>query len=197
MIFAGIDPGVSGAIGIIDGKDVRLFDTPTMEIEVNKSVKRILDRKAACLIFEELTRKDENVYVTIEKASAMMMPNKKAKVCPVCKKGPSMGATSAFNYGRDYGCWLMLFDALAIPYSEIHPATWKKLVMANMQPGKDASRMRAGQLYPSAQKEITRKKDHGRAEALLIAHFGKMTYTTLRVISEQQRETIDLEPRLF
>jgi crossover junction endodeoxyribonuclease RuvC len=40
---------------------------------------------------------------------------------------------------------------------------------------KDAARMRACQLFPSAANMLERKKDDGRAEALLIAEYGRRT----------------------
>ncbi len=40
---------------------------------------------------------------------------------------------------------------------------------------KEASRLRAQQLFPSA--DLRLKKHHGRAEALLLAAYGQPTYT--------------------
>jgi len=37
---------------------------------------------------------------------------------------------------------------------------------------KDASRVKAMQLYPQTAKDLTRKRDHGRADALLLAVYG-------------------------
>lgn len=58
---------------------------------------------------------------------------------------------------------------LEIPYTLIHPATWKRIMMKDMDKGKMASIVRAIQLFPTVD---IGKKD-GRAEALLIAVYGK------------------------
>ena len=75
------------------------------------------------------------------------------------------------NYGVGYGIWIGILAALNIPYTEVHPVTWKSKIMAGMGKEKDASIARAKQLYPTA--DLSLKKHHGRADALLIAHFGR------------------------
>ena len=65
--------------------------------------------------------------------------------------------------------WLGILAALEIPHQQVHPATWKAVVMAGCTKDKDASRVKAMQLYPKTAKDLTRKKDHGRADALLMA----------------------------
>ena len=80
-----------------------------------------------------------------------------------------MGATSAFNFGLGFGMWLGILAALEIPHQQVHPATWKAVMMRDSTKDKDASRVKAMQLFPQSAKDLTRKKDHGRADALLMA----------------------------
>ncbi len=55
-----------------------------------------------------------------------------------------------------------------VPLTIIEPTAWKKF--HGLHGGdKELSRQRALQLFPSAHALLTRKKDHGRAEAALIA----------------------------
>jgi hypothetical protein len=55
-----------------------------------------------------------------------------------------------------------------MPLTIIEPTAWKKI--HNLRGSeKEASRQRALQLFPSAHALLARKKDHGRAEAALIA----------------------------
>ena len=52
------------------------------------------------------------------------------------------------------------------------PAQWKgKLGLLNS--GKGASREKAVNLFPSTESYLARVKDDGRAEALLLAHYGR------------------------
>lgn len=157
-IVVGIDPGITGAVCVLCDDAVEFHDTPTLTIKSGKSVKHVIDVHAAALLLEKIRPS----YICIEKVGAM--PN----------AGQSMGATSAFNFGMGYGMWLGIIAALKIPFDQVHPAAWKKLMMVGMSKEKDASRQRAMQLYPHVAKDLNLKKHHGRADALLIANFGQL-----------------------
>ena len=47
-------------------------------------------------------------------------------------------------------------------------------LMRDMSKEKDASRVKAMQLYPYTAKDLARKKDHARGDALLLAHYGML-----------------------
>ena len=96
------------------------------------------------------------VFVCIEKAQAW----------------PDQGVVSMFNYGVEYGKMLGMLKTLNIPFAEIHPNLWKKEFSLFHQP-KERSIAVAKQLFPSISDHLTRKKDHGRAEALLIAEYAR------------------------
>jgi crossover junction endodeoxyribonuclease RuvC len=57
---------------------------------------------------------------------------------------------------------------LQIPYTPVRPVVWKKTF--SLGKDKEASRLRAMQLFPGA--DLRQKKNHGRAEALLLALYG-------------------------
>lgn len=77
-----------------------------------------------------------------------------------------------FNMGKGLGIWLGIIAALGLPSVHITPVVWKK-AMLNGGAGQDkgASIVHALRLFPNAADYLTRKKDDGRAEALLIAAF--------------------------
>ncbi len=83
---------------------------------------------------------------------------------------PGQGVKSMFTIGLGFGAWLALLAALEIPYERVRPTVWKRALKL---PGKDkeAARLKAQQLFPSADLQL--KKHHGRAEALLLADFGR------------------------
>jgi hypothetical protein len=58
-----------------------------------------------------------------------------------------------------------------IPVEIVEPSVWKRFWRL---PGKDkeSARQKALQLFPAAHAALARKKDHGRAEASLIALYG-------------------------
>lgn len=177
MRFIGIDPGVSGAIAVIDTDtdQVAFYDTPNLEVKSGKKFKKVIDIGRAVLMLQQLSAGVKTV-VTIEKVNAM--PGMKNDPDNPGKKIPAaMGVTSAFSFGMGFGMWLGVLAALFIPHQQVHSLTWKKSMMADMGKEKDASRIKAMQLYPRTAPDLVRKKDHGRADALLIADWGRRNYS--------------------
>jgi crossover junction endodeoxyribonuclease RuvC len=83
---------------------------------------------------------------------------------------PKQGVATTFALGRRYGMILGIVAALELPLELVTSARWKAAVKCSRD--KDASRARASQIMPEGAKFWTRVKDHGRAEAALIAWFG-------------------------
>jgi len=176
MVFCGIDPGISGAIAVLGdvltiqdkyALAVRFYDTPILTIKTGKKLKNTIDANAAALLLQAI----HPDYVVIESVQAM--PGR-----PGAAGGPSrsMGATSAFNFGLGFGVWLGILAALQIPFEKVHPKRWKAALMKDMGKEKDASRIKAMQLYPGSAKSLNLKKHHGRADALLLAEYGRRDY---------------------
>lgn len=78
-----------------------------------------------------------------------------------------MGRQSAFVFGRGVGVIEGVLATMKIPYSSVTPAKWKKSF--NLGRDKTAARAAATRLFPDAGPSFQKKKDHGRAEAALIA----------------------------
>lgn len=169
MIFIGIDPGTTGAIATINGttKEIRFFDTPTFKVKSGKTTKNVHDCAAMARFFREIARLQ--TYVVIEKVNAMPGTAKNGE-------RQSMGATSAFSFGMGFGMWLGILATCKTPHAQVAPVTWKKAMMADMDKAKDASRIKAIQLFPETAQDLTLKKHHGRADALLMAEYGRRNY---------------------
>ena len=148
----GIDPGISGAVAVFeDGVLMSIVDMPTVEVASGKSMKRHISAAGLRYILEmDMYQK---AHVVIEKVGAM----------------PSQGVTSMFNFGRSAGIIEGVVAALRMPYTYVTPAAWTKAV--GRAAGKDASRMRAMELFPSKADLFKRAKDDGRADAALIAYW--------------------------
>lgn len=154
MRVIGIDPGLSGAIAIINGTDsLTVFDMPTMTVERNGKAKRQVSASELALILK--TAKSDDCHVFVEKVSAMA----------------GQGVTSVFSFGRSFGMIEGILAAFKLPVTYVAPATWVKAVHRGA--GKDASRSRAMELFPDNQADFKRVKDDGRSDASLIAYWGK------------------------
>jgi crossover junction endodeoxyribonuclease RuvC len=84
---------------------------------------------------------------------------------------PREGVTSAFRFGVAVGM-IKAMSLLVVPDLElVEPAVWKEYFQL---PGgdKEASRKMALRLFPDLNEFLTRKKDHQRAEAALIARWA-------------------------
>jgi len=148
----GIDPGISGAISVFrDGKLESVVDMPTVEIASGKTIKRHISAATLRNILE--LDMYQFSHVVIEKVGAM----------------PGQGVTSMFNFGRSAGIIEGVVAALRMPHTYVTPATWTKAV--GRAAGKDASRMRAMELFPTRAELFKRAKDDGRADAALIAYW--------------------------
>jgi crossover junction endodeoxyribonuclease RuvC len=147
MIVMSIDPGLSGAIAVFEGGAlIDIADMPTHELSRNGKAKRQISASALAGIF---TQHDPR-HVIVEKVSAM----------------PGQGVTSMFSFGRSLGIIEGIVAAYDIPVTYVTPSVWTKAVGRGQ--GKDASRARACELYPTHQKSFARVKDDGRADAVLI-----------------------------
>ena len=153
MIILGIDPGVSGAISILENKKViDVFEMPTM-IDGKKNKKQINGSQVAN-IFRETMNVYKETIVVVEHVNAM----------------PGQGVTSMFNFGQSFGVIKGISSALKLPIYFVRPTKWKKhfnLIKTN----KDASRTKVIEVYPEISSKLSRKKDSNKADAILIARY--------------------------
>jgi hypothetical protein len=84
---------------------------------------------------------------------------------------PGEGVVGAFSFGRGLGIWEGLVVGLGLPYLMVAPSKWKRLMGATAD--KEATRLLVQQRYPGAADQLARKRDHGRAEAVLLAAYGQ------------------------
>jgi hypothetical protein len=149
----GIDPGLHGGLSIVEITDgaapvmVAAIDIPV----IGSAAKERVD-VAAIRAFIAVHKP---IHAVIERAQAM----------------PKQGASSGFKYGRAVGAIEATVALCAIPLEIIEPSAWKRFWHL---PGKDkeAARQKALQLFPAAHAAFARRKDHGRAEASLIALYS-------------------------
>jgi crossover junction endodeoxyribonuclease RuvC len=148
----GIDPGLSGAVAVLSlsGTLVALHDTPTLTLKVQRGRKQVYDVPGMVTLLRPYAGLP--CHVMIEESQPM----------------PGQGTRSMFTVGLGYGAWLGILASLALPYTSVRPAVWKQAFSLGRD--KEASRLRAMQLYPAA--DLRLKKHHGRAEALLLAAYG-------------------------
>ncbi len=152
-LIVGIDPGLSGAVAVIEGDEVILLDDlPTVQFSTAR-IKRRLDGAALAQMLEPFAG-DVSMAI-VEKVAAR----------------PGEAPSGAFSFGYTSGVIAGVLGALHIPVTTVQPAVWKKAL--GLSADKDLSRARALELFPAVAAKLTRQRDHDRAEALLLAEWGR------------------------
>ena len=153
MRIIGIDPGLSGAVAILDDlKIFNMFDMPIMS--EGKKNKNQLNSAQLVNIINKHILENEDTFVIVEQVSAM----------------PGQGVTSMFNFGQSFGSIKGICAALGLPIFYVRPAKWKKHFEL-INSSKDASRTKVIEMYPSISSRLTKKKDVNKADAILIARY--------------------------
>lgn len=164
-IFVGVDPGLTGAIGIIDqdSRPIGVIDVRTRQRTKNSAIKREFDARATA---DQVTDRLVN-YVEHQWFGAIEMPF-------TIPGGNIMGAASLF---QTYGGLMAMMAMMEVDVDTIRPAEWKKGF--GLTKSKDYSIEVARQLWPTV--NLSMKKHHNQAEALLIAEFARLTWKRQRM----------------
>ena len=150
MITLGIDPGFGGAIAELhsDGT-MYVNDMPTVPGAKGKTE---LAMRAA---YDLLDTGGERAVVWLERVGAR----------------PGQGVSSMFRFGQQLGALEMAIAAHGHELRYVTPAIWKKHY--GLSADKGAARGMAMQRDPANAALYQRVKDDGRAEAALIALYGR------------------------
>jgi|TARA_Y100000296_G_C5140266_1_gene240583 crossover junction endodeoxyribonuclease RuvC len=162
-VICGIDPGISGGIAFLNTEGLAMWsdDLPTYsEIAGGKSW---LDGTAIGAMIQNM---NPDVAV-VERVSSR----------------PGQGLSSTFRFGMAFGVCVGCLTALQVPIHFITPGKWKVQIGLPAPPAyltkSQAASFRktvaldlARELYPSASADWEWVKDHNRAEAALLAHWG-------------------------
>lgn len=150
MIILAIDPGITGALAFLDTDKpsrVAVFDMPILDGDVNPHVLR--DHIQTFMPDQAI----------IERASSR----------------PKQGVAGVWRFSAAYTTACVVVRLMNIPLKITTPAHWKKaLKLHGGKDGKEQARTLAVDLFPVCAQHFSRVKDHGRAEAALLAlYFGQ------------------------
>ena len=158
MRIVAIDPGQTGAVcfmTLVDGQSSEIVFEP-MPL-VGKEV----DAHKLAQIFSVML----DAHVFVEKVSSM----------------PKQGVASMFKFGRNVGMLQAMLAAYKLPYTEVTPQRWQKLMheglsRKSLTDPKHRSLAVAKRLFPHVNLLRTsrcKKPDEGFVDALLIAEYGR------------------------
>lgn len=145
----GVDPGASGAVA---------FFFPDAPSKVGVYDFPLVDNEINCAALADIIKTHAPDLAIIEQVGAM----------------PKQGVSSTFKFGVAFGMARGVISALMVPQRYVTPAKWKRHYGLSAE--KEKSRELAIQIWPASD-VFRRKKDHGRAEAALLARYGADTLT--------------------
>jgi hypothetical protein len=151
MIWIGVDPGLrSGAIGAVDhdGNFIAVYDIAAVDDRIDARVLKqmILD----------MTIPGDDYAICLEQVWTM----------------PKQGIASTGRFMRAYGAIGAVCELLCDRIFFVTPQVWKKSM--NLTSDKNESLAAARIAFPQAVLKL--KKDHGKAEALLIAEYARRAW---------------------
>lgn len=162
ILFFGIDPGLSGCLIVLshEGRLVGVHDLPAVK---NGSKRDLMLAPIARTVRDYVEQVGASeIYATLEKHTPR----------------PGQGISSQCKSARIAGQLEGILAGLGIAYELTHPATWAKVMRdAEGTDKKARSVLSASRRWPDL--DLSRKKDHNRADAALIAEYGRQ-----RVINE-------------
>lgn len=162
----GIDPGLSGAVAtLVDGEPGPILDMPTF----HNGTANEIDARALAEFLRGMREQHPGAFVSacIERVRAMPSTGPERR---------TMGAQSSFNFGDGFGQVKAVFRVLGIATVMVEAQSWKRRYCLIGQ-DKDVGRQLAIRRFPTMAEPLKRKKDNGRADALLIALWHESTST--------------------
>jgi crossover junction endodeoxyribonuclease RuvC len=150
----GVDPGLSGALALLNPRTNELkcvWDVPTILSGVGN--RRQVDVSSLALKLGSYS--EEIAFCVMEDVHST----------------PNDGPVGAFAFGKSTGILIGVVGSMLIPIYFSPPSVWKNCF--GLSSDKNKSRELAIKKYPTQAEMFKRKKDDGRAEAALLAEFGK------------------------
>jgi hypothetical protein len=149
--YIGVDPGVSGGIAGVDEAGSIVF-----AVKMPDTVAGLLS---------VLTQRGGNAIALLEFVHAT----------------PQMGVRSAFTFGHGVGRLEASLEATGIPYSEIAPAKWQRLMDCRTGGNKNVTKAWAAIRWPMT------KVTHAIADALILAECCRVLEARRRVDNDSRK----------
>ena len=151
MRVMGVDPGIEGAIAVVERG--RVIKHARMPVKPGPAGRKKVDGQILLDIMRSMAE-DGLDKAIVENPSAM----------------PKQGVSSSFAFGRSCGIAEMAVIALGVPYDLISPSHWKRVMRVPADKG--ASRARATELMPKDRSLWARPAGECFAEAAMIGLWG-------------------------
>ena len=177
LTYIGIDPGKNGAVAVLRSHGNKVWtaevhDTPNKSGEEKDAKNRGYDEKGMAALMRGIVT-DHESYACMERVNSQ----------------DHDGHVGAFSSGYGWGLWRGILATLKVPCELVDPRKWKNdqglPFCADYDQRKEKARALAQRYFPDlAATHLSRKKDHDRAEALLIAHWWRKKHVWIREMNK-------------
>lgn len=152
--YLGIDPGKAGALAVLTGS-AAVYDLPhpSNELDYEALYELVAPYKGALVVLEE------------------QHPQGRTERTAAGGYRITGSMQSAFQLGKGYGGCLAVCRLAGLRIHRVKPNAWKSAMGLTSE--KDLSLTKARDLFPELSRELRFKTKDGRAEALLLALYGK------------------------
>ena len=155
-LWLGVDPGFSGAFVAVSRDGIEhVADMPLAKTKLGKG-----------------TQNEICAHTLRDELLSLQHTHGKIRIAIVelVTSSPQMGVKSSFRFGEGYGLITGVLAGLCIPVERVRPQAWKKYM--GLDADKKASLALARAKWPYCE-SFGRVKDNGRAEAALLAEYGR------------------------
>jgi len=161
-LLVGIDPGVTGAVAAVtpSGSLQWVIDMPVRDAGKRNRTSNEIDASGLATYLRLIVRDIDEVWIE--------------DVHPMPRIGASNaghGTLGAFSLGDSRGAIRGVCECLGLAIRRVPSRTWKKAF--GLDADKDKALAVVRKFYPGSTL-FARKKDHGRAEAVLIARYASL-----------------------
>lgn len=167
MKIIAIDPGITGAIGTDDGI---VYDIPVMTKGKGEGVVKshVDGNQVYSMLYSLIKMHTENGHDSIIVIEDQFY-RKKFKPKAAGGQEIPQGGSSIFSLGDSFGCVRTAAMLTCVPLYLVSASVWKGKM--KLTSDKELCRSMALRLFPQSSEQLKRKKDHNRAEALLLAKY--------------------------
>jgi len=157
MITAGIDPGATGAVAILDTEtyEVVTFPLPVTEKRVNTTIRARVDIDETIQLMAYIAMIYEPAVIAVENPGGL----------------PKQSAAAGYTFGFHAGAVTSAVAAAGMAYTLVAPAKWK-WGLGLQRCRKAVSIVRASEWFPDSAWQWDKKKLDGHAEAALLAFYA-------------------------
>jgi hypothetical protein len=170
MIICAVDPGITGALALYNTDypaEVQVHDMPVLDGDVSPHGLK-----------EHILNLYPHVAI-IEHVSPM----------------PKEGVRSVWRFSAAFTTACVVMKMMNVPLILVTPAKWKRDMNVKGGPeGKEQCRRLAIERFPECANVFSRKKDHGRAEAAILAVYASTLPTVRNHYHEQQHSVSETDP---